>query len=247
MSKQDIYKTLLQSGMTQEAVFGMMGNMKCESGLEAGRVQGDFSPFRTISKSYCTRLENGSLTKEAFIRDGLGFGLVQLTFWSRKADYYDFWKASGKPVDDPVLQSQFVVAELKKNYRNLWNELLISHDLYTCTKIICEQYERPAHNNISDRFTAAVSLKNELAEKMVDEPKPTGEVYWPPRMICKGMSGYDVIVLQAILKARGFDCETLSGEFNERTKNRVLAYQGENNLDTDGIVGPLTWKSLLSC
>ena len=49
MSKQDIYTTLIQSGMTQEAVFGMMGNMKCESGLEAGRVQGDFSPFMLIS------------------------------------------------------------------------------------------------------------------------------------------------------------------------------------------------------
>lgn len=62
--KQDIYKTLIQSGMTQAGALAMMGNMMCESGLEANRVQGDFSPFRTVSRSYTARVNNGSISRE---------------------------------------------------------------------------------------------------------------------------------------------------------------------------------------
>ena len=244
--KQDIYKTLRQSGMTEAAALGMMGNMMCESGLEAGRVQGDFSSFRTVSKSYVQRVTSHALSKEDFCRDGLGFGLCQHTFHSRKRALFEWWEQSGKPLDDPIMQCEFIVAELKKDYRSLWTELCRQgNDLYTCTKLICEQYERPAHNNIDQRFTAAVSIKAELAETPVDpEPEPVKETYWPPRMICKGMSGDDVAVLQAVLKARGYNCD-ITGEFDTKTRNMTIAFQAEKKLDQDGIAGPLTFGCLL--
>lgn len=256
MSKQDIYKTLLQSGMTREAALAIMGNWKCESGLEANRLQGDFSAFRTTSKSYTARVMNGSISRQEF-GQAIGYGLAQWTFYSRKYALYDWWKASGKSLDDPVMQTEFAISELKTQYKNLWAELCREgNDLYTCTKLICEQYERPAHNNIDARFTAAVALKADLVENPSEKPQekpaePVKESYYPYRMICKGMSGDDVLVLQAILKARGYDCNRIDGEFDERTKNRVLAFQAENTdlngnpLDTDGIVGNKTWGSLL--
>ena len=244
--KQDIYKTLIQSGMTQAGALGMMGNMKCESGLEANRVQGDFSSFRTVSKTYVARVTNNEISREDFGKAGIGFGLCQWTFYSRRYALFDWWKASGKALDDPVMQTEFAVAELKKDYRNLWNELCRQgNDLYTCTKLICEQYERPAHNNIDQRFTAAVSLKAELSEVPAEEPaKDTSEVYWPPRMICKGMEGSDVAVLQAILSARGFNCD-ISGKFDVKTHNMTIAFQSQNGLSQDGIAGPLTWSAVL--
>lgn len=246
MSKQTIYKTLIQSGMTREAALGMMGNMMCESGLEANRVQGDFSSFRTVSKSYTARVDNGSIGREEFGRAGIGYGLAQWTFYSRRFALFDFWKDYGGSIGDPVMQCKFAVAELKKDYRNLWQELCRQgNDLYTCTKIICEQYERPAHNNIDQRFTAAVSLKAELSEAPVEEPaKDTSEVYWPPRMICKGMSGPDVSVLQALLTAHGFECG-ITGEFNIQTHNLTIAFQAQHKLSQDGIAGPLTWNAIL--
>lgn len=246
MSKQEIYTTLIQSGMTREAAFGMMGNMMCESGLEANRVQGDFSSFRTVSKSYTARVDNASIGREEFGRAGIGYGLAQWTFYSRRFALFDFWKDYGGSIGDPVMQCKFAVAELKKDYRNLWELLVSSHDLYTCTKEICVVYERPAHNNIDQRFTAAVSLKAELTDTPAPEPEPepAEEIYWPPRMICKGMSGPDVSVLQALLTARGFTCD-ITGEFDTATHNLTIAYQSQNALDQDGIVGPKTWASLL--
>lgn len=246
MSKQTIYNALIQSGMTREAALGMMGNMMCESGLEPNRLQGDFNAFRTVSKSYVARVTSGNINRDSFARDGQGFGLVQHTYYSRKYALYDWWKQSGKALDDPVMQCQFIVAELKKDYRNLWELLVSSHDLYTCTKEICVVYERPAHNNIDQRFTAAVSLKAELTDTPAPEPEPepAEESYWPPRMICKGMAGDDVTVLQALLKARGFTCD-ITGEFDTATHNLTIAYQSQNQLEQDGIVGPKTWASLL--
>lgn len=252
MSKQSIYQTLIQSGMTREAALGMMGNMQCESGLEANRVQGDFSSFRTVSKTYTANVDNGSIGRDAFGRAGNGYGLAQWTYFSRRYALFDFWKSYGGSIGNAEMQTKFCISELKSDYHALWQTLTTCNDLYTCTKLICEQYERPAHNNIDQRFTAAVSLKAELAETpTVDTPtEPTKEVYFPPRTIQKGMSGDDVLMLQAILKCRGYDCGRVDGIFDERTKNRVLAFQSEhtdaNNmpLDTDGIAGRLTWGAI---
>lgn len=248
MSKQTIYNTLIQSGMTEAAAFGMMGNMMCESGLEANRLQGDFNPFRTVSKSYTQRVMSFELSRDAFAKDSRGYGLCQWTYYSRKYALYDFWKQSGKSLDDPVMQCQFAVAELKENYRSLWEELLYSKELYTCTKLICEQFERPAHNNIDARFRAAKQLESELtaepAPEPEPEPEPAEEIYWPPRMICKGMSGPDVSVLQALLTAHGFECE-ITGDFNVTTHNLTIAFQAQHKLSQDGIAGPLTWNAIL--
>ena len=247
MSKQDIYQTLIQSGMTREAALGMMGNMMCESGLEANRVQGDFSSFRTVSKAYTQRVTNGSMSRDQFAKDALGYGLVQWTYYSRKYALYDFWKQSGKALDDAEMQTKFAVAELKQDYHALWQTLITCNDLYTCTKLICEQYERPAHNNIDQRFTAAVSLKAELSsveDKTPEKPSSTYDTYWPPRMICQGMSGPDVSVLQALLTAHGLECE-ITGIFDTKTHNMTIAYQSKNGLAQDGIAGPKTWGKLL--
>lgn len=241
MSKQAIYNTLLQSGMTEAGALGMMGNFKCESGLEANRLQGDFGAFRTISKSFVQRVTSGDIGRDQFARQGRGFGLAQWTYYTRLYALWDFWKESGKALDDPVMQTQFAVAELKEDYRSLWEELCYNTDIYTCTKLVCEQYERPAHNNIDARYRAALALKEELEK----EPEPVkDEVYWPPRMICKGMSGPDVSVLQALLTARGFICD-ITGEFDVKTHNMTIAFQSEQGLVQDGIAGPRTWSAIL--
>ena len=242
MSKQEIYTTLIQSGMTKEAAFGMMGNMQCESGLEPNRVQGDFNPFRTVSKSYTARVNNGSISREEFGgKANGGFGLCQWTFYTRRFALWDFWKQYGGNIDDAVMQTKFAIAELKEDHRTLWETLCTSHDLYTCTKLICTEFERPAHNNIDQRYQAALQLRDEL-EKV--EPEQAKETYWPPRMICKGMAGDDVAVLQAVLTARGYTCE-ITGEFDQRTHNMTIAFQAEHDLDQDGIAGVLTFGKLL--
>ena len=70
MSKQTIYNLLRKGGLTEVAALAMMGNWMCESGLEPNRLQGDFSPYRTLSKDYVRRIEDFTLSRDSFSHDG---------------------------------------------------------------------------------------------------------------------------------------------------------------------------------
>lgn len=244
MSKQQIFDTLCSFGFTYEARISMMANWEEESNNESMRLQGDFSSFRTLSKAYASKVESRAISRQQFAYDNKGWGIAQFTLGSRKLALYDFWQSYGGSIGDLQMQLDFVLFELKTGFANLYKELCTSHNLQQLVKDILYIYENPEEkiSNYNRRMNHAYALKAEFPEKPEQKPEP--EVYWPPRMICKGMKGEDVLVLQALLRAHGFECGA-TGEFNERTKNRVLAYQGENNLATDGIVGNQTWTALL--
>ena len=72
----------------------------------------------------------------------------------------------------------------------------------------------------------------------------SAEAYWPPRMICEGMSGSDVAAAQALLRARGIECPT-AGVFDAQTRAAVLTFQARRGLVRDGIAGGMTWGALL--
>ena len=160
---QSIYNTLKSGGLTEAAALAMMGNWKCESGLEANRLENDFDPYRSNSKTYVTRATSGSMSKDEFIR-AIGFGLAQWTYPARKANLWNFWKSSGLALDDPVMQTKFCLWELLNTpeYTNVLSTLRRETDLYTCTKLICIKYENPRNPNIDDRFRAAQELKERI-------------------------------------------------------------------------------------
>ena len=105
--------------MTEAAALAVVGNFQCESNCEPFRVEGDFSPYKTISKAYVQGVTDGSISRYTFSHDAKGFGLYQLTFWSRKEEYYDYWKASGGKLDSAELQTRFAIKEMKRDFPNL--------------------------------------------------------------------------------------------------------------------------------
>ena len=69
-----------------------------------------------------------------------------------------------------------------------------------------------------------------------------------PRTLRIRSSGDDVKFLQERLNSRpptALPLLTPDGKFGAKTRARVREYQGNNALTVDGIVGPLTWGSLL--
>lgn len=260
MSKQEIYNRLRQGGLSEAGALGMMGNWQCESGLEPNRLQGDFSPYRTLSKSYVQGVTNGSISRQTFGYDGKGFGLYQLTYFSRKLGYYDHWKASGKALDSAEFQTDYALIELAQDYPALLQYLKTTNDVFTATSRICREFERPAVNNIDARYQAANTLKYELdldsweTDPDTDpdqepEPEPPKTEFWPPRTLCKSMIGADVEVLQAVLKARGVIVTNPDGIFESYLEDKVKEFQKSafpnQPTEWDGIVGNKTWTELL--
>ncbi len=59
-----------------------------------------------------------------------------------------------------------------------------------------------------------------------------------------GSRGTDVTYLQQRLTAKGYGVGSIDGIFGAKTLEAVKAFQAENNLVIDGIVGVSTWKAI---
>lgn len=240
MSKKDLYEYFVKAGMTPAGALGLLGNLQAESGCEACRIQGDYEISRSRSKAYAEKVDSGEMSVHIFSRDAQGWGLAQWTYWSRKEALYYFCRGRGKSIADEMSQAQFIFKELRDDYPQLLKFLCSTDEMFTATKRVCEEYERPAINNVQARFAMAKSIESELSV----ETKPKKESYWPPRTIDKNMSGPDVEVLQAILKARGYGINYISGKFDYLLETAVKAFQKDNLLFEDGVVGPKTWAAI---
>ena len=249
MSKQEIYNRLRQGGLSQAGALAMMGNWQCESGLEPNRLQGDFSPYRTVSKDYVRRIENFTLQRDAFAHDSKGFGLAQWTFYSRKQALWDMWHKSGISIASAELQVKFALYELKNDYSGLLDYLCQTNDLYEATSRICREFERPAVNNIDARFQAANSLKYEIdldgktEEPKQEEPKEAHALVLSELQI--GSTGDVVVLLQATLNVRGYNCGAADGIFGAKTQSALNSFKRDRNKPTDGKADALTWAELL--
>jgi len=59
-----------------------------------------------------------------------------------------------------------------------------------------------------------------------------------------GARGEEVEFLQEVLEDLGYDVGELDGEFGEQTEAAVIAFQGDHELDMDGVVGKKTIEAL---
>lgn len=274
-SREKIYSVLRGAGLTRAGALGLMGNWDCESNLEAGRVQGDFSPYRTGSKLYVSQITSGVISKEQFMKDAKGFGLAQWTYFTRKGNLYNYWRNSGVALDDAEMQTRFALYELSTGgeYSGLYSFLRSSEDLRACVEKVCTIYERPAVNNIDARYSAAQRLAAEIPDGAGDvntdpgeetpadgqqsgseETPKVGSPFWPPRGyyggyqdpgLCRGMSGKDVKLMRSLLEIRGYDV-TVGEEFDEQTEKALVQFQKDQSLATDGICGKNSWRALLT-
>jgi hypothetical protein len=64
------------------------------------------------------------------------------------------------------------------------------------------------------------------------------------RLVHRGMVGWDVSVVQALLATGGVRTGGLDGVFGPRTRRAVLAFQQRRGLGVDGVVGPETIRAL---
>lgn len=237
--KQFIFDRLCEAGCTPTGALALMGNWELESGLEACRLEGDFSSDHYPSHLYADRVDNGLMSEDTFCHDAKGWGLAQWTWWSRKQNLLRFCRERSVSIANTEAQVDFAVHELETSYPAIWDYLcnVSPEHLHTAVDMVCRQYERPAYNNVEARYNAALRIKDEL--------KAEGETYWPPRVLCMGMKGADVSVLQSLLVAHGYDAGKIDGVFGEMTEAAVRAYQRDNNLCVDGIAGNMTFSALM--
>lgn len=231
-------------GYDENAVASIVGNIGPESAFRANNVE-DRCPLSDAD--YTARVDDGRISRDGFIKDRYGYGLYQHTYWSRKAGLYDLAKKRGVSIADPTVQHDWAETELHQpEYWRVLNVLKSDAGIYEKTRAFMLWFERPADQSeaaISYRVSCAMEAYKEFAGTQQSIPAQNMAL-WPPRVVDKTMSGSDVLVLQSILLARGYDV-VASGTFDDATEQAVQKFQRLNCLDVDGVVGPMTWGTLL--
>ena len=115
-----LWYALIREGYSEIAVAGAMGNFQYESdGFKASRLE--YEKLNETDESYTEKVNaglgigdgaNGIITKEQFMRDGAGYGLIQWTFSSRKGNLWDYAQSKGVGIDDVNMQIEFLIKEL---------------------------------------------------------------------------------------------------------------------------------------
>lgn len=174
ISVSDMFNILINDGkFTPESSWAMLGNIQAESGLSSINLQNTANyKINMTDEEYTNRVDNGSYNN--FIKDGYGYGLCQWTFWSRKQELYNYTKQhNSKSVGDTRSQLEFLIYELKNNYKQLYDLLKTSRSIDESCKQILLQYERPAVviNNRVDSIAVTsecnkrLKYANELKDK----------------------------------------------------------------------------------
>lgn len=242
MSIQSIYNKCIALGMTKAGAAGCTANIMAESAGRADNLQDSYNvAFGVSDAEYVRQVDAG---QRNFI-DSAGFGYCQWTSADRKKAMLSYFREHGKSIADSDTQFQFMAREMRNTYSHVWYVLTSTSDPYEAGYTMCKFYEIPAdtENQAKYRGNEAVKIFNGLSGKA--EEKPTAPSYWPPRMIDRNMSGPDVEVLQAILKARGYGINYVSGKFDDLLDGAVRSFQEDSGLTVDGVVGPKTWAVLL--
>ena len=130
--------------------------------------------------------------------------------------------------------------------------------IYEMTKVFMCRFERPADQGaaaINYRAKLAQAIYDELSGVSLDGPTETGGTqneetgvnteFWPPRTVDETMEGPDVQLYQAALLCHGYSVLTANGVFDTSTTKAVMDYQKDHKLTVDGVIGPITGRSLL--
>ena len=243
MTELEIYRHCLGLGMTPAGASGCTANIMAES---AGRSNNVEDRSGISDATYTANVDNGSYA--GFESDRYGYGLCQGTLPSRKRELLAYAKGHGVSIGDADMQLQFMAREMRSTYTYVWNILTHTTDPYEAGYTMCKFYEIPANteNSSQRRGTQARAIYDRCFGATPEEPEEPAqeEKFWPPRMLCKGRHGPDVIVLQAILAARGYTVSAIDGVFDDSTDKAVRNFQKHEGLAVDGICGPKTWGAI---
>lgn len=124
-------------------VCALMGNFQDESGFNPKNMQNSYEKrLGFTDATYTAAVDTGSYNN--FIRDSVGYGIAQWTYWSRKQGLLDYAKKMGKSIGDTEVQLEFAWHELNTNYRGVLEVMKSAKSVRKASDIVLLEYEKPA-------------------------------------------------------------------------------------------------------
>lgn len=141
-NEEKVRKFLFDKGLSEAAVFGLMGNIYAESGLLPNNLQNSYEKkLGFTDASYTLAVDNGSYKN--FAGDAAGYGLCQWTYGARKQALYDFARKKAKSIGDIDMQLEFLYKELSESYKGVLNGIMAAKTIREASDIVLTKFERP--------------------------------------------------------------------------------------------------------
>lgn len=142
---EKIWNYFKGKGMNDFAIAGIMGNIQQESGCNPKNLQNTGNKkLGMTDDEYTVAVDNGTYTN--FVKDSQGYGLVQLTFWTRKQKFLKYVQSKKKSIGDLETQLDFIYnKELCVNYKkSVLDKLKTAASVCEASDIFLFNYEKPA-------------------------------------------------------------------------------------------------------
>lgn len=251
MTELEIFSECLRLGMTPAGAAGATANILRESAGRPDNLEDSYNRKLGVSDAdYVRQVDAG--TRDFLAPGQGGFGLCQWTAINRRRELLSYAQGYGKSIADARMQFNFMGREMRQSYAYVWSILTRTNDPYEAGYEMCKRYEIPANTEQTAR------VRGDLARQVYarcagtapavepDEPaeEPGVEKFWPPRMLCLGMEGADVTVLQALLVAHGYSVSVVNGIFDESTAAALRKFQEARGLAVDSVAGDESWTAL---
>ncbi len=254
MGKENIWGTLRANGLTPEGAAALMGNLYAESTLKSNIVE---KRCPMSDEEYTAGVDNGTIDFLNTV-DAYGYGLAQWTFITRKTELLSYARMKGVSIGDENMQMDFLLNELRTGYAGLLSYLKTTTDMLTATKRVCAEFERPAYQNISDRYRFAQNLYNELIGGAVQVVAPPVLAKYEEKcnpampVLKQGDKGLAVKMAQICLVTKGYNLgvfgpnhDGVDGDFGTTMVAALQKFKAGRNLSsTLPIVDKETWEAL---
>lgn len=159
-----IWDYFKKKGLNDYATAGIMGNLQAESNFKPTNIQNSFEKKLGMDDiTYTAAVDTDLYSKEAFSKDGAGYGLAQWTFSTRKAALYDFAKDRDASIGDIQMQLDFLWEEFTDRVKML-AEVSDAKSVKEASDIILHQFEKP-----KDQSSAVEKKRAKLGQAIYDK------------------------------------------------------------------------------
>lgn len=125
-------------------VAGLMGNLYAESALRSNNMENSYeSKLGFTDSTYTAAVDNG--TYDNFVKDSVGYGLAQWTYYTRKQNLLDYANTKKRSIGDFTTQLEFLYQELATSYKTVLNDLKCATSVLEASNSVLTKFERPAN------------------------------------------------------------------------------------------------------
>lgn len=167
-TKKEICSSLKDSGYSDNAVAAMLVNIEAEGSFLLNNLEGCYEKDNCCfngtygyckhpeigefgsDEAYTNGVDSGVYSKDKFVNDSAGYGLIQWTSSGRKSNLYDTAKKANKSIASLSVQLGYLIEELKSPaYSITYKYITGNYSTEEIANNFCLDFERPSNKEVT--------------------------------------------------------------------------------------------------